>query len=62
MLWVDKRNVSMRGFFIDSYKNILGANEKLPVSKFRYFGKNMIQLFDNCYVHVSSQRQAGLER
>ena len=25
--------------------NILSVNEKLPVSKFRYFGKYIIQLF-----------------
>ena len=41
---------------------VLSVNEKLPVSKFRYFGKYTIQLFSYCYVHVSGQRQAGLER
>ena len=41
---------------------ILSVNEKLPVLKFRYFGKYIIQLFGYCYVHVSGQRQAGLER
>ena len=42
-------------------KNILSANEKLPVSKFRYFGKYIIQLFGFCYVHVSGQQQTCLE-
>ena len=42
--------------------NILSVNEKLPVSKFRYFGKYIIQLFGYCYVNVSGQRHAGLER
>ena len=42
--------------------NILSVNEKLPVLKFRYFGKYVIQLFGYCYVHVSGQQQAGLER
>ena len=41
---------------------ILGVNEKLPVSKFQYFGKYIIQLFGYCYVYVPGQRQAGLER
>ena len=31
-------------------------------SKFRDFGKYIIQLFGYCYVHMSGQRQAGLER
>ena len=39
---------------------ILHVNEKLPVMKFRYFGKYIIQLFGYCYFHVSGQRQAGL--
>ena len=59
----DPRN----GFFypiltlmVDSY--ILSVNEKLPVSKFRYFGKYIVQLFGYCYIHVSGQRQSGLER
>ena len=42
--------------------NILSVNEQLPVSKFQYFGKYIIQLFGYCYVHVSDQQQAGLER
>ena len=42
--------------------SILNVNEKLPVSKFRYFGKYLIQLFGYYYVHVSGQRQAGLEK
>ena len=41
---------------------ILSVNEKLPVSKFRYFGKYIMQLFGYCYVHVSGQRQGDLER
>ena len=41
---------------------ILSVNEKLPVSKLQYFGKYIIQLFSYCYVDVSGQRQAGLER
>ena len=43
-------------------KYILSVNEKLPVFKFRYFGKYIIQLYDYFYVHVSGQRQTGLER
>ena len=42
--------------------HILGINEKSPVSKFRYFGKYIIQVFGYCYVHVTGQRHAGLER
>ena len=42
--------------------NILSVNEKLPASKFQYFGKCIIQLFGYCYVNVSGQRQSGLER
>ena len=53
--------VKLRGVEIEK-KNILSVNEKLPVSKFQYFGKYIIQLFGYCYVHVSDQRQAGLER
>ena len=41
---------------------ILNVNEKLPASKFQYFGKYKKQLFSYCYVHVSGQRQTGLER
>ena len=41
---------------------ILSVNEKLPVSKFQYFGKYIIQLFGYHYVHVSGQRQTDLER
>ena len=41
---------------------ILSINEKLPVSKFRYFGKYIIQLDGYFYHHVSGQRQTGLER
>ena len=42
--------------------SILNVNEKLPASKFQYFGKYKIQLFGYCYVHVSGQRQTGLKR
>ena len=31
------------------------------MTKFRYFGKYLIQLFGYCYVHDSGQRKAGLE-
>ena len=41
---------------------ILSVNEKLPVLKFQYFGKYIIKLIGYCYVHVSGQRQTGLER
>ena len=41
---------------------ILSVNEKLPVSKFRYFGKYIIQLDDYFCVHVSCQRQTGFEK
>ena len=34
---------------------ILSVNEKLPVSKFLYFEKYIIQLFGYCYFYVSSQ-------
>ena len=43
-------------------KYILSVNVKLPVSKFRYFGKYIIQLYGYFYVHVSGQRQTGFER
>ena len=39
----------------------LSVNEKLPALKFQYFGKNIIQIFGYCYVHVSDQQQTGLE-
>ena len=42
--------------------NILSDNEKLPASKLQYFGKYIIQLSGYWYVHVSGQRQTGLER
>ena len=42
--------------------DVLSVNEKLPVSKFRYFEKYIIQLFGYCYVHVSGQRHSDLER
>ena len=34
----------------------------LPVSKFRYFGKYIIQLDGYFCIHVSGQRQTGLEK
>ena len=40
-------------------EDILSVNEKLPVLKFQYFGKYIIQLFGYCYLHVFGQRQAG---
>ena len=42
--------------------NILSVSEKIPVSKFRYFGKYIIQLYGYFNVHVSGQRQTVLER
>ena len=50
-----------------SYKHyiflcILSINEKLPVSKFRYVGKCVIQLDDFFCIHVSGQRQTGFEK
>ena len=41
---------------------ILSVNEKLQVSKFRYFGKYIIQLDGYFCIHVSDQRQTGLEK
>ena len=41
---------------IRQIQDILSVNEKLPVSKFRYFGKYIIQVFGYCKVHVSGQR------
>ena len=41
---------------------IHSVNEKLPALKVLYFRKYIIQLLGCCYVHVSGQRQAGLER
>ena len=41
---------------------ILRVSEKLPVFKVGYFGKYIIQLYSYLYVHVSGQRQTGLER
>ena len=32
------------------------------MKSYRYFEKYIIQLFGYCYVHVSGQQQAGLER
>ena len=46
----------------NSTYTILSVNEKLPASKFLYFGKYTIQFFGYCYVHVSGQRQTGFER
>ena len=47
---------------LDQKYSILSVNEKLPVSKFPYFGKYIIQLYGYFYVHVSGQRWTGLER
>ena len=44
------------------HKCILSVSEKLPVSKFQYFGKCIIPLYGYFYVHVSGQRLTGLER
>ena len=41
---------------------ILSVNEKFPESKFRCFGKYIIQLFGYCCVHVTGQRKSDLER
>ena len=41
---------------------ILSVNEKLPVFKFRYFGKYIIQLDGYFYAQVSGERQTGLEK
>ena len=50
MVWADS-----------DFLDILNVNEKLPVSKFRYFGKYIIQLSGYFYVHVSGQQQTGLK-
>ena len=55
-------NVRLKILFTPFVLYILSVNEKLPVSKFRYFGKYIIQLFGQSYVHVSCQRQVDLER
>ena len=57
---ISHNELSCQYAFILLYK--LSVNEKLPVSKLRYFGKYIMQLFGYCYVHVSGQRQADLER
>ena len=45
------------------WKHILSVSEKLPVSKFRYFGKYIIQLDGYICIHdVSGLRQTGLEK
>ena len=41
--------------------NILSVNEKLPVYKFCYFGKYIIQLGGYFSVHAYGQRHTGLE-
>ena len=38
---------------------VYSVNEKIPVSKFRYFGKYIIHLDGYFYVHVSGQQQTG---
>ena len=40
---------------------ILSVIEKLPVSKFRYFGKYIIQIYGYFYVYVSGQQRTGFE-
>ena len=40
----------------DDKTYILSVSEKLPVSKFRYFGKYIIQLYGYFYINVSGQR------
>ena len=40
---------------------ILSASKKVPVSKFRYFEKYIIQLDGYLHVHVSGQRWTGLD-
>ena len=58
-----KYYVSTRNMYIwRKYFYILSVNEKLPVSKFRCFGKYIIQVDGYLYVHVSGQRQTGLEK
>ena len=42
--------------------NILSVNEKLPVSKFQYFGKYIIQLDSYFCIHVSGQWLNGFEK
>ena len=42
--------------------NILSVNEKLPVSKFRYFAKYIMQRDGYFYVRVSGKRQASLNK
>ena len=42
---------------VKDFINIYSA----PVSKFRYFGKYILQLYGYFYVHVSGQRRTGLE-
>ena len=41
---------------------ILSVNEMLPVSKFRCFGKYIVQLDGYFYINVSGQQQTGLEQ
>ena len=41
---------------------ILSVNEKLPVSKYRHFGKFIIQLDGYFCIHVSGRRQTGVEK
>ena len=53
---------SVGNFRTSTNNNIISVNEKLPASKFQYFGKYIIQLFGYCYDHVSGQSQTGLER
>ena len=40
---------------------ILSVSEKIPVSKFPYFGKYIIQLYGYFDNHVSGQRRTSLQ-
>ena len=62
MNWVWLIKMFIASFQITYSVFSISANEKLPVLKFRYFGKYIIQLFGYYYVYASGQRQAGLER
>ena len=49
------QNPELRNIPENFHLYILSVSEKLPVSKFRYFGKYIIQLYGYMYVHVSGQ-------
>ena len=42
--------------------SIVSVNEKLPVPKFQYFRKYIIQLDGYFCIHVACQRQTGFEK